>query len=78
MNFNDHTVTWDTDTISLKNRGTCTLSSVEDLIEVYMNTNESQTLRYEYSRSNQILDTEYKQIFLQAQMMSSRHVRTSM
>jgi hypothetical protein len=35
MNFNDHTVTWDTDTIPMKDRDTCTLSSVEALIEVY-------------------------------------------
>jgi hypothetical protein len=32
MNFNDHTVTWDTDTIPMKDRGT--LLSVEALIEV--------------------------------------------
>jgi hypothetical protein len=47
MNFNDHTVTWDTDTIPIKDRGT--LSSVEALIEVYMIANEPQTLRDEYS-----------------------------
>jgi hypothetical protein len=58
MNFNDHTVTWDTDTIPMKDRGT--LSSVETLIEVYMNENEPQTLRDEYSRATKILDTEYK------------------
>jgi hypothetical protein len=32
MNFHDHTVTWDTDTIPMKDRGT--LSSVEALIEI--------------------------------------------
>jgi hypothetical protein len=32
MNFNDHTVTWGTDTIPIKERGT--LSSVEALIEI--------------------------------------------
>jgi hypothetical protein len=32
MNFNDHTVTWDTDTIPMKDRGT--LSSLEALIEI--------------------------------------------
>jgi hypothetical protein len=47
MNFNDHTVTWDTDTIPMKDRGTSTLSSVEALIEVYMSANEPQTLRDE-------------------------------
>jgi hypothetical protein len=34
MNFNDHTITWDTDTISMKDRDTCTLSSVEALIDM--------------------------------------------
>jgi hypothetical protein len=49
MNFNEHTVTWDTDTIPMKDRDTSTLSSVEALIEVYMSANEPQTLRDEYS-----------------------------
>jgi hypothetical protein len=49
MNFNDHTATWDIDTILMKDRGTSTLSSVEALIEVYMSANEAQTLRDEYS-----------------------------
>jgi hypothetical protein len=60
MNFNDHTVTWDTDTIPMKNRDACTLSSVETLIEVYMSANEPQTLRNEYSPAIKILDTDYK------------------
>jgi hypothetical protein len=34
MIFNDHTVTWDTDTILMKDRNTCTLSSTEALIEI--------------------------------------------
>jgi hypothetical protein len=58
MNFNDHTVTWDTDIIQMKDRGT--LSSVVALIEVYMSTNEPQTFRDEYSRATKILDAEYK------------------
>jgi hypothetical protein len=49
MNFNDHTVIWDTDIIPMKDRNTCTLSSLEALIEVYMIANEPQTLRDEYS-----------------------------
>jgi hypothetical protein len=60
MNFNDHTFTWDTDTIPMKDRVTCTLSSVEALIEVYMIANEPQTLRNEYYRATKILDAEYK------------------
>jgi hypothetical protein len=48
INFNDHTITWNTDTIPRKGRDTCTLSSVEALIEVYMIENETKTLRDEY------------------------------
>jgi hypothetical protein len=59
MIFNDHTVTWDTDTIPMKGRDTCTLTSVEALIEVHMSTNEPQTLRDEYYQATKILDTEY-------------------
>jgi hypothetical protein len=56
MNFNDHTVTWHTETIPMKDRGI--LSSVEALIEVYMNINEPQTVRDEYSWATKILDAE--------------------
>jgi hypothetical protein len=59
-NFNDHTVTWDTDTIPMKDRDTCTLSSVEVLIDIYMSANEPKMLRDEYSRAIKILDAEYK------------------
>jgi hypothetical protein len=58
MNFNDHKVVWDTNTISMKDRGT--LPSVEALIEVYMIANEPQMLRDEYYRATKILDSEYK------------------
>jgi hypothetical protein len=47
MSFNDHTVTWDTDTIPIKDIGT--LLSSEALIEVYMSANEPQKLRDENS-----------------------------
>jgi hypothetical protein len=60
MNFNDHTVTWDTDTILMNDRDTSTLSSVEALIEVYMISNEPQTLIDENSRATKVLDAEYK------------------
>jgi hypothetical protein len=33
LNFNDHTVTWDTDTIPMKDRGT--LNTQDDILEVY-------------------------------------------
>jgi hypothetical protein len=59
MNFNDHTVPWDTDTIPMKDRDISTLSSVEALIEVYMIANEPQTLRYEYFQATKILYIEY-------------------
>jgi hypothetical protein len=49
MNFNDHTVAWDSDTIPMKDRGT--LSSVEALIEFFRDKNEPQTLRDEYSQA---------------------------
>jgi hypothetical protein len=58
MNFNVHRVTWDTDSIQLKDRDSCTQSSVEALIEVYMSANETQTLRDEYSLAIKILDVE--------------------
>jgi hypothetical protein len=60
MNFNGHTVTWDTVTIPMKDRDTGTLSSVEALIEVYMSANEPQMLRNEYSQATKNLDADYK------------------
>jgi hypothetical protein len=47
----------------MKDRDTNTLSSVEALIELYMSTNEPQTLRDEYYRATTILDAEYNQVF---------------
>jgi hypothetical protein len=51
MNFNDHTVSWDTDNRNYSNerQRNRDLSSVEALIEVHMIANEPQTLRDEYS-----------------------------
>jgi hypothetical protein len=46
----------------MKDRDTCTQSSVEALIEVYMIANEPQTLRDEHSRATKILDAEYKHV----------------
>jgi hypothetical protein len=51
-----------TDNIPMKDKDTCTLSSVEALIEVYMSANEPQTLRDEYSRATKILDSDYKHV----------------
>jgi hypothetical protein len=63
MNFNDHTVTWDTENWHSSNEGQIyrTLSSAKDLIEVYLSTNEPQTLRDKYSQATNIIDAEYKQ-----------------
>jgi hypothetical protein len=61
MNFNDQSFTWDTDTISMKDRDTYTLSSAEVLIWVYLSANEPQKLRDEYYRATKILDAEYNQ-----------------
>jgi hypothetical protein len=51
MRFNDHSVTWDTDTIPMKDKDAFTLSPLEALIEVYMSTNDPQTIRYKYSQA---------------------------
>ena len=52
LNFNDHTVTWDTDTIPMKDRGT--LNSQEALVEAYLASTEPQSLVDEFSRSTKI------------------------
>ena len=62
LNFNDKTVTWDTETIPMKDRGT--LTTQESLIEVYLTTNEPQTLVDEFSRSTKILVAKYKPAIL--------------
>jgi hypothetical protein len=59
MNFNDHTVTWDTDTIPMEYRDT-ELLSTEALIEIYLSANYSQTPRNENSRDTKVLDVECK------------------
>jgi hypothetical protein len=42
LNFNDHTVTRDTDTIPMKDRGT--LNTQDALLEVYLASNEPKSL----------------------------------
>ena len=59
---NDKTVTWDTDTIPMKDRGT--LYTQASLIEVYLTANEPQTLVDEFSRSTKILDADCKPVVL--------------
>jgi hypothetical protein len=57
-NFNDTSVTWDTDTIPMKGRGT--LNTQEALVEVYLTANELQSMVSKLSCSTKILDAEYK------------------
>ena len=42
LNFNDKTVTWDTDTIPMKDRGS--LNSQKAITEIYLTANEPQSL----------------------------------
>jgi hypothetical protein len=58
LNFNDHTVTWDTDTIPIKDRGT--LNTQDGFLEVYLASNEPQSHVNKFSRSTKILDAKYK------------------
>jgi hypothetical protein len=45
----------------MKDRDTCHLSSLEALIEVYLNSNEPETLKDKYSQANKMLYSKYKQ-----------------
>jgi hypothetical protein len=62
INFNDHTVTWDTDNCYYSNERQrhFIISRGPDWDHVYMSANEPQTLKDEYSRATKILDAEYK------------------
>jgi hypothetical protein len=60
MNFNDHTVIWDTDSIPMKDRDPIQHTYIQSLIEVHLSANEPQKLRDEYSRATKILDALYK------------------
>ena len=62
-NFNDKTVTWDTDTILMKDR--VTLNSQKVMTEIYLAANEPQSPVDEFSRSTKILDAEYKPAILE-------------
>jgi hypothetical protein len=63
FNFNDKTVTWDTDRIPMKGRGS--LNSQKVITEIYLTANESQGILNEFSRSTKILDAEYKPAILE-------------
>ena len=57
LNFNDHTVTWDTGTIPMKDRGT--LNTQVSLLEIYLASNEPTSLVDKFSPSTKLLDAEY-------------------
>jgi hypothetical protein len=63
LNFNDKTVTWDTDTIPMKDRGY--LNSQKVITEINLTANEPQSLLNEFSVSTKILDAEYKPAILE-------------
>jgi hypothetical protein len=63
LNFNDRTVTWDTDTIPMKDKGT--LNTQDALLEVYLASNEPQSLVDKFSCSTKILVAEYKPAILE-------------
>jgi hypothetical protein len=63
LNFNDHTVTWDTNTIPMKDRGT--LNTQDALVEVYLASNEPKSLVDKFSQSTKILGAEYKPAILE-------------
>jgi hypothetical protein len=52
------------------------LSSIEVLIEAYLNPNKTEPLIDEYSPASKVLDSEYQQLYVNL-MISSRHVRIS-
>jgi hypothetical protein len=52
--FNNLTVTWDTDTIPMKDKGT--LNTQKALVEVYLASTEPQSLVEEFFRYTQTLD----------------------
>jgi hypothetical protein len=67
MNFNDHTVTWDTVGYwHYSNEGQrythFIISRGPDWDNVYLSANEPQSLRDEYSWATEILDAEYKHV----------------
>jgi hypothetical protein len=63
LNFDDKTVTWDTDTILMKDRGS--LNSQKVITEIYLTANEPQNLMDEFYCSTKILDAEYKPAILE-------------
>jgi hypothetical protein len=72
LNFNDKTVTWDTDTIPMKDRGS--LNSQNVITEIYLTANEPQSLTDEFSCSTKILDAEYKPAILEEVSKTCEHL----
>jgi hypothetical protein len=63
LNFNDKAITWDTDTIPMKDRGS--LNSKKVITEIYLTANEPWSLMDEFSLSTKIIDAEYKPSILE-------------
>jgi hypothetical protein len=57
INFQDKTVSLDTDTISIREKGN--LKALKLLTKVYLTTNEPKLLKDAYSHSNKMLDAEH-------------------
>jgi hypothetical protein len=63
LNFNDKTITWDTDTIPMKDRDSLNLQKA--ITEIYLNANKPQSLLDEFSCSTKILNAEFKPAILE-------------
>jgi hypothetical protein len=72
LDFNEQTVTWDTDTIPMKDRGS--LNTQKAINKIYLTANEPQSLMNEYSRSTKILDAEYKPADLEEIIKTSENL----
>jgi hypothetical protein len=74
LDFNDKNVTWDTDTIPLKDGGI--LNSQNALTEVHLSANQPQSLVNKLSRSTKILDAEYKLAILEDVIQMCKNLNT--
>jgi hypothetical protein len=70
LNFNDKTVSWDTDIVSKRETGN--LKYMKLLSKAYLTASEPKHLMDEYAGSTKILDAEYKTAVLQ-EVVDSRN-----
>jgi hypothetical protein len=77
LHLSDKTVTWETDTIPMKDKGT--LNSQDALAEVYLSANKPENILDEFLRSTKILDAEDKPAILEeaAQMCENLSQETT-